>query len=118
MATTLTPLRPNSAGSPSVEVKLDSNKSTPLVGYVCMWDECGENFESLTDLTTHLMLNPDTSHLIREGESCDYHVTEWYHFLLQRMEISTVDGPTAPVIRDMEEGNNESLISATLETES
>ena len=66
---------PISASSVSATMKVESNKSTPLgVGYVCMWDECGERFDGLTTLTTHLMLNAVTSHLIRDGESHVHHV--------------------------------------------
>ena len=51
--------------------RLDGSKSggsQAAVNYVCLWDECGERFENLTDLTTHLMLNVETTHLAREGE--------------------------------------------------
>ena len=60
---------PTPSPSSSSQVRIEPTaRSTQLVGYVCLWDECGERFDSLTDLTTHLMLNADTTHLVREGE--------------------------------------------------
>lgn len=68
------------------------------------------DFDNLTELTNHLMLNVETSHLVRDCESHDYHVTIYniavcgYHFLLQWMETSTAGGRTAHAIQDMEGG--------------
>ena len=59
--------------STKLETSLFGNKSnnSQVVNYACMWDQCGERFETLTDLTTHLMLNVETTHLVRDSK---YHM--------------------------------------------